>query len=87
MVPLLKRMVWLKILYIQKSDELFLETVVFVKKTQTLSSWQNYQFLTINQLKIQITENFKSLSLEFYGATCQKVSTKAFEASSQECPL
>ena len=26
MVPLLKRMVWLKILYIQKSDELFLET-------------------------------------------------------------
>ena len=71
-------MVWLKILYIQKSDELFLETVVFVKKTQTLSSWQNYQFLTINQLKIQITENFKSLSLEFYGATCQEVSTKAF---------
>ena len=31
--PLLKRMVWLKILYIQKSDELCLETVVFVKKT------------------------------------------------------
>ena len=27
MVPLLKRMVWLKILYIQKSDELLLETV------------------------------------------------------------
>ena len=26
-VPLLKRMVWLKILYIQKSDELLLETV------------------------------------------------------------
>ena len=27
MVPLLKRMVWLKILYIQKFDELLLETV------------------------------------------------------------
>ena len=33
MAPLLKRMVWLKILYVQKSDELYLETVVFVKKT------------------------------------------------------
>ena len=37
MVSLLKRSVWLKILYIQKSEELFLETgletVVFVKKT------------------------------------------------------
>ena len=30
MVSLLKRMVWLKILYIQESDELFLETAVFV---------------------------------------------------------
>ena len=30
---LLKRMVWLKMLYIQKSEELFLETVVFVCKT------------------------------------------------------
>ena len=27
MVPLLKRMVWLQILYIQKSDELLLETI------------------------------------------------------------
>ena len=27
MVPLLKRMVWLKFLYIQKTDELLLETV------------------------------------------------------------
>jgi hypothetical protein len=33
MLTLLKRSVWLKILYIQKSEELFLETVVFVKKT------------------------------------------------------
>ena len=33
MISLLKRSVWLKILYIQKSEELFLETVVFVKKT------------------------------------------------------
>ena len=40
----------------------------------------------INQSKIQITENFKSLSPKFYGATCQEVSIKAFETS-QECPL
>jgi hypothetical protein len=33
MVPLLKRMVWLKILYIKKYDELVFETVLFVKKT------------------------------------------------------
>ena len=33
MVSLLKRSVWLKILNIQKSDELFLEKVVFVYKT------------------------------------------------------
>ena len=45
-----------------------------------------YQFLTINQLKIQITESFKSLSPQFNGATCQEVSTKAFETS-QKCPL
>jgi hypothetical protein len=45
-----------------------------------------YQFLTINQPKIQITESFKSLLPQFYGATCQEVSTNAFETS-QKCPL
>ena len=33
MISLLKKSVWLKILDIQKSDELFLDTIVFVYKT------------------------------------------------------
>ena len=38
-----------------------------------------HQFFTINQLNIQITESFKSLSPQFYGAACQVVSTKTFK--------
>ena len=44
MVPLLKRMVWLKILYIQKSDELLLETV-------ECSHWWKIYFYKKNPLQ------------------------------------
>ena len=44
MVPLLKRMAWLKILYIQKSDELFLETV-------ECSHWWKIYFYNKNPLQ------------------------------------
>ena len=44
------------------------------------------QFLAINQLQIQITESFKSLSPQLYGATYQEVSTKSLETG-QKCPL
>ena len=44
------------------------------------------QFLAINQLQIQITESFKSLSPQLYGATDQEVSTKSLETG-QKCPL
>ena len=48
-----------------KSEELFLETVVFNKNTKTLSSWQNVPIL-----KAQITESFKrevfSIQIDFF---------------------
>ena len=63
-----------------------LKLLCLLRKHKHCQVGKIYQFLTINQLKIQITENFKSLSLEFYGATCQEVSTKAFETT-QDCTL
>jgi hypothetical protein len=59
---------------------------VFVKKHKHCQVGKIYQFLTNNKLKIEISESFKSLSPQFNGATCQEVSTKAFETS-QKCPL
>jgi hypothetical protein len=64
----------------------FLKLLCLLKKHEHCQVGKTYQFLTINQLKIQITESFKSLSPQFNGATCQEVSTKAFE-SCQKCPL
>ena len=86
MVPLLKRSVWLKILHIKNLMNYFLKLLCLFWKHKHCQVGKNYQFLTINQSKIQITEYFKSLSLKFYGATCQEVSIKAFETS-QKCPL
>ena len=62
MVPLLKRSVWLKILYIQKSEEL----LCLLRKHKHCQVGTIYQFLTINQSRIQITESIKSLSPQFW---------------------
>ena len=64
----------------------FLKLLCLLRKHKHCQVGKIYQFLTINHLKIQITESFKSLSPQFNGATCQEVSTKAFETS-QKCPL
>ena len=61
----------------------FLKLFCLFRKHKHCQVGKIYQFLTINQLKIQITENFKSLPPKFYGATCHEV---AFETS-QEYPL
>ena len=54
MVPLLETSVWLNILHIQKSNELFLETVAYVKKTSTLATigmWTKFINLTNQKFK------------------------------------
>ena len=64
----------------------FLKLLCLLRKHKDCKDGKIDQFLAINQLQIQITESFKSLSPQFNGATCQEVSTKAFQ-SSQKCPL
>ena len=64
----------------------FLKLLCLFRKLKRCQVGKIYQFLTINQSKIQITDNFKSLSTKFYGATCQEVLIKTFETS-KVCPL
>jgi hypothetical protein len=59
----------------------FLKLLCLFCKHKHFQVGKIYQFLSINQSKIQKTEYFKSLSLKFYGTTCQEVSIKAFETS------
>ena len=63
----------------KNSANYFLKLFCLFKKHKHCQVGKIYQFLNINQLKIQITDNFKSLPPKFYGATCQQVSKKAFE--------
>ena len=63
-VPLLKRMVWLKILYIQKSDELLFETVIggksiFTKKSFTRENLVKDFFVKINFQPMRALNSFK----------------------------
>jgi len=64
----------------------FLKLLCFLRKHKHCQDGKIDQFLAINQLQIQITESFKSLSPQLYGATYQEVSTKSLETG-QKCPL
>ena len=59
----------------------FLKLLCLFRKHKHCQFGNIYQFLNINQLKIQITENFKKLPLKFYGATFQEVPLKPVKSA------